>query len=621
MIKNWNSIPNGTKIRVVFYGRVSTEHDEQLLAFENQKDWYERELDYHKNQWELAKPIPTYLDEGVTGTTVEGRNGFKKMIHDAKNSDDFDMVVTREMSRFARNTEQALKYVRELKEAGVAVYFVQDNINTMLDDNRLKFVLAAGVAEEESIKISKRVLAGQDIARKNKILYGNGNVLGYDRVRKRSDTDKRNAIGDKSVPTFEINEAQADTVRRIFDLYLQGNGVKKIKIALEKEHRLTASGNTIWHESTISRILDNPMYIGKQYQKKQSVKKLGSKQRVNNDRSEYVLVDGDFPPIISEETFRAVQSKREARVKFGTTYTSDPDGDKWKSRLECGCGSVFRRTKWHGDEKASFAYECRHRVVDGTEEYRRQHNLDTDGACSRKRFPEWHLDLMGILIFNSICKERKESVLDGFDLIWQHYVNERENNDKIIGQLKSQINSAGDKIKRLLELYMDGSLSKEEYKEARAGLDSEKKALEEKLKAEESKAEQFGRDMEDVKYEDMLRVVERMRRMFDFNNVNLDPALIKNFVDRIIVRDDTTFEWLICLSGEAGEVISPEYEYTTNTPIAERREITQRMIDREYRKIMEMTVDFEVALGYRKCMGSYVRPNQWEDLTVVVYAR
>ncbi len=168
MIKDWNNIPPHTKIRVVFYGRVSTDHEEQKSAFANQKDWYRQLLEQHKEDWVLARPVETYLDDGVTGTNAEGRKGFLRMIEDAR-TDVFDMIVTREVSRFARNTEQALKYARILRDAGVDVYFVNENIHTMDDNSTFRFTLIAGLAQEESQKLSVRVKSGQDSVRKKRM--------------------------------------------------------------------------------------------------------------------------------------------------------------------------------------------------------------------------------------------------------------------------------------------------------------------------------------------------------------------------------------------------------------------------------------------------------------------
>lgn len=180
--KNFNSFMGYTKLdrnrtrTVVFYGRVSTEHEAQLSALENQMQWYNDQAKYHPN-WNV---IDKYIDEGITGTQAKKRPSFLRMIEDAK-SGKFDLIVTREVCRFARNTVDTLNFTRELKNIGVEVYFVEDNIWTMDGDGELRLSLMATLAQEESRKVSERVKAGQRISRENGVLYGSGNILGYDR--------------------------------------------------------------------------------------------------------------------------------------------------------------------------------------------------------------------------------------------------------------------------------------------------------------------------------------------------------------------------------------------------------------------------------------------------------
>lgn len=194
--------------KVVFYGRVSTEHEEQLSALENQMQWYDDQAKYHPN-WNV---LDTYIDEGITGTQAKKRPSFLSMIEDAKLGK-FDLIVTREVCRFARNTVDTLVTTRMLKNIGVEVYFVEDNIWTMDGDGELRLTIMATLAQEESRKVSERVKAGQHISRTNGVIYGNGNILGYDRVD----------------GTYIINKEQAETVRMIFDMYLyQGMGATKI---------------------------------------------------------------------------------------------------------------------------------------------------------------------------------------------------------------------------------------------------------------------------------------------------------------------------------------------------------------------------------------------------------
>ena len=166
--------------RIVFYGRVSTEHEAQLSALENQMQWYDDQLRYHPN-WTV---VDKYIDEGITGTQAKKRPAFLRMIADAQ-AGKFDLIVTREVCRFARNTVDTLTTTRNLRNIGVEVYFVEDHIWTLDGDGELRLSLMATLAQEESRKVSERVKAGQHVSREKGTLYGSGNILGYDRVGSR----------------------------------------------------------------------------------------------------------------------------------------------------------------------------------------------------------------------------------------------------------------------------------------------------------------------------------------------------------------------------------------------------------------------------------------------------
>lgn len=210
------------KRKVAIYARVSTEHEAQISALGNQIQYYDEILKTHQD-WQL---IARYIDEGITGTSTRKRPNFMRMINDAEKGH-FDLIVTREVSRFARNTVDALQEIRKLKKIGVEVYFTEDNIWTFNDDDgELKLTLMATLAQNESKKLSQRIKAGQTITFQNGVFYGNGNILGYDRVGK-------NAV---------INEEQAEIVRYIYSEFLKGKGTTEIATSLEKQGALTSTG-------------------------------------------------------------------------------------------------------------------------------------------------------------------------------------------------------------------------------------------------------------------------------------------------------------------------------------------------------------------------------------------
>ena len=283
--------------KAAIYARVSTEHEAQISALENQVQYYDELLQRHPD-WEL---VDRYIDEGITGTSIHKRESFMRMLQDAKEKK-FDLIITREVSRFARNTVDTLQQTRILKSYGVEVWFTEDNIWTMNDeDGELRLSIMATLAQNESKKISQRVKAGQMISFKNGVLYGNGNILGYDRV------------GDKLV----VNKEQAETVKRIFELYLAGNGVRKIQDIMEQEGRKTATGLTRWQSGYINRMLSNPFYCGRIVYRKQYVPDYLVQKKINNYGDvEKVYVEGTHEKLVSPEDFDRAQELR-AKHRIG----------------------------------------------------------------------------------------------------------------------------------------------------------------------------------------------------------------------------------------------------------------------------------------------------------------
>ena len=283
------------KRNVVVYARVSTEHEAQLSALENQKDWYKPILAQHP-EWTV---IRMYVDEGITGTSAHKRPQFMQMIEDA-NYGEFDLILTREVSRFARNTVDTLEYTRNLKKHGVEVFFINDNIKTFDGDGELRLTIMATLAQDESRKTSIRVKSGQQTSMDNGVFYGNGNILGYDRVGK----------------NLVINPEQAKTVRMIFDDYLDGVGIRAIKFRLEQAGRLTSTGKSNWHESNISKILQNTFYCGIiTYHKEYTPDYLEQRKIRNFGEIELTKVKGSHEPIVTEEEFERVQKMMESRRK------------------------------------------------------------------------------------------------------------------------------------------------------------------------------------------------------------------------------------------------------------------------------------------------------------------
>ena len=185
-------------LRVTFYARVSSESDEQLNSLSNQIQYYE-DFIRRNPAWEL---VPGYIDEGLSGISTKKRENFNRMIEDAEN-DLFDLVITKEISRFARNTLDSIRFTRQLLSNNVGVFFQNDNINTFDEDAELRLSIMSSIAQDELRKLSSRVKFGHQQAIKNNVVLGNSRIFGYDKENKR----------------LIINESEAVMVRELFSLY------------------------------------------------------------------------------------------------------------------------------------------------------------------------------------------------------------------------------------------------------------------------------------------------------------------------------------------------------------------------------------------------------------------
>ncbi len=516
--------------KVAVYGRVSTEHEAQLSALENQLQWYEDQFQYHSNWTEYQR----YIDEGITGTQAKKRPAFLRMLDDARKGK-FDLIVTREVCRFARNVVDTLVVTRELKGIGVEVYFIEDNIWTMDGDGELRLSLMATLAQEESRKTSERVKAGQKISRDNHVLYGSGNILGYDRV------------GD----TYVINEEQAETVKMIFDLYLQGNGSMKIKNILSERHRKNASGEVRWHVSYIIRVIKNATYTGRVvYNKSRSNNFLEQKRIYNLDMSTFEYAEGNFPAIISWETWKRAQEIREGRTKptlvskEGWRFSHRDSADVWVNILRCNCGSSFRKNRWHVKKNGqwSYGYQCYNQLTNGKKATRVAMGLDGTGFCDIKMIAGWKLDFMAKELFSRIWLDRKEAIESAIDLIERYYKEEDGRSKESISFIRRRIETVRKRIEGLIAMRADGELSKEEYTFARNELDKEIA----KLTKEEAESLEGSRFIQKL---DIKNIRTTLQELTDNEQSGISQDLIKRFVFRVTPTSDTSFDWFVKIGG------------------------------------------------------------------------
>ena len=288
-------------IKVTFYARVSSEKDEQLNSLDNQISYYTDLIKSNKN-WTY---VDGYIDEGISGISTQKRENFHRMISDAKLGA-FDLIITKEISRFARNTLDSIKFTRELLNDGVGVFFQNDNINTLDEDSELRLTIMSGIAQDELRKLSSRIKFGHQQAIKNKVVIGNSRIFGYVKDNKR----------------LVIEPEEAKMVRELFELYSTDEySMKQIEDLFWAKGYRNLNGNKIAH-STMSNIISNPKYKGYYCGNKVKVIDMFTKKQKFLEPDEWVMFKDEtgeiVPAIVSEELWdkaNAVLSRRSHDVK------------------------------------------------------------------------------------------------------------------------------------------------------------------------------------------------------------------------------------------------------------------------------------------------------------------
>ena len=343
------------QLRVAAYCRVSTAEEEQQNSYQVQIAYY-TDLINRKKEWSL---VGIFADEGISGTQTKNRTEFKRMIRMCKNKK-IDLVITKSISRFARNTVDCLEYVRQLKDLGIGVIFEKENINTLTMTSEFMIALYGSFAQAESESISKNVSWGKEKAyREGKVQFQYQNLLGY-----RKGTDGKP----------EIVPEEAETIKLIYKLFLDGYSMTNIKKALENKGILTAKGKKVWNESLISSILKNEKYVGDALlQKTYTLDCITHKVVRNHGERPMYLVTDHHAPIIDRDTYNRVQqelARRSSKRKISDKTITEQG--KYSSKyalselLICGhCGTPYRRATWSARGKKQIVWRCISRLEHG----------------------------------------------------------------------------------------------------------------------------------------------------------------------------------------------------------------------------------------------------------------
>lgn len=380
--KNSESKP---KIRVAAYCRVSTDSEEQASSYEIQIEHYTKYIKKNK-EWELAG---IFADDGITGTNTKKREEFNRMIEECM-AGKIDMIITKSISRFARNTLDCLKYIRQLKDKNIAVFFEKENINTMDSKGEVLLTIMASLAQQESQSLSQNVKLGiQYRYQQGEVQVNHKRFLGYTK-----DENKQ----------LVIDPEGAEVVKRIYREYLEGASLLQIARGLEADGILNGAGHAKWHESNIKQILTNEKYIGDALlQKTYTVDILEKKREANKGQVPKYYVESSHEGIIPKDIFLKVQEEitRRANLTKGSTERRRVYSGRYalSGMVFCvHCGDIFRRIKWNNRGCKSTVWRCTSRV-------------DKDGPdCSARTVREEHLHEVVIKAINEAFRE-KENIL------------------------------------------------------------------------------------------------------------------------------------------------------------------------------------------------------------------
>ena len=450
-----SAIARGEKIynlplRVTYYCRVSTDSDVQLNSLDNQLDYYETYIKKNKT-WSF---VDGYIEEGVTGTRADKRPSFMQMIRDAK-LNKFDLIITKDVSRFARDLEDSIHYIRELKSSGVGVFFENQSLNTFDPNSELTLNILFNIAQEESKKISASVKFGYRKAISQGHVLGSSNITGY-----RKDNCK-----------LVIIEEEAKMVRRIFELYATGEyGFYKLAVKLSQEGYLNKNGR-IYDKDSLKGMIQNPKYKGFYRAKKYEILDYRTKKRKKNTIENQVIykcTDGSVPAIVSEELWDKANEVLNARVKVyaDNNYWSGGVKYPFSSKIYCKEHNTnFQRS--HGSKKKNRpTWSCGLYL---------QYRLS---SCISPIIGEKDLYNIFMKIMDTIIPE-KNHIIDNMLRIYES-IDKSNKYDDELNEIDKQLKIIEDKKSLALDLVLSGELRKDELKVQFANFESTIKELSKK---------------------------------------------------------------------------------------------------------------------------------------------
>lgn len=499
-------------LRVTFYARVSSEKDEQLNSLDNQISYYRDFIKKNAN-WEF---VDGYIDEGLSGISTKKRENFNNMISDAK-AGLFDLVITKEITRFARNTLDSIKYTRDLISYGVGVFFQNDNINTLDEDSELRLTLMSGIAQDELRKLSSRIRFGHQEAIKKNVVLGNSRIFGYRKDNKR----------------LVIDEKEAEMVRELFTLYATDKySMKQIEdIFWDKGYR-NNNGKKICH-STMSNTISNPKYKGYYVGNKVKIVDMFTKKQEFLPPEQWVMFKDEtgeiVPAIVSEELWEqanAVLKRRSRDVKNRQNQCNHPN--LLTGKMYCThCGKLYYR-KDSKDRKGNVLsrWICSGKI--------------NNGADSCPSFTIYEEEIKELLyeVFKDTAEDAKLIIEEYTNLYAE--MNAKDISSGELQKLKDRLELLSKKKSKLLDYNTAGEISDRDFVEMNRQISEESADIYSAV--EEIENEINSRSGYKQKIEEIKSILQKAES--EASSKMIDSAFVNKYIDKIFVTpvDNATAE-------------------------------------------------------------------------------
>ena len=480
------------------YARVSTDSEEQLTSYEAQVDYYTK-LIQQRTDWDF---VGIYTDEGISATNTKKRDGFNHMIADALDGK-VDLIVTKSVSRFARNTVDSLVTVRKLKEKGVEVFFEKENIYTLDSKGELLITIMSSLAQEESRSISENVTWGQRKRMADgKISLPYAHFLGYEK-------------GEDDIP--RIVESEAKIVRMIFRIFMEGQTPSSIAKQLADQSIPSPAGKKAWQVATVKSILSNEKYKGDALlQKKFTVDFLTKVTKTNEGEVPQYYVQGSHPAIIEPDEFDSVQAEIDRRKNLGRPVSSN---SPFSAKIVCGeCGGYFGAKVWGSNTKYR-------RVI-----WRCNEKYEHDKPCQTPHLTEDEIKQKFLAAFNSLMGDRDELISNC--RLAQNILCDYKEIDTELDELQREIKVVTELSRKAIHDNARVAQSQEKFNERNNGyLDRYRKAMDCVSELDDKKRD---RKTKYLIFDAFIREIASRPLVID----EFDERLWTEAIDRVIVTMD-----------------------------------------------------------------------------------